>query len=244
MSTAVERFDERARQRFGAIGRTVVREDELLRHPVYTRVLHWSVAIFFVLALLSGFAIYSPWLYRWLSPPFGGGPTTRLLHPWFSLGFVVVFALQTLNWLDMMAWTADDRRWMRGLREYVTNAAKTEPEYVGFFNGGQKLYFWAIVASAVIFLISGIPMWFPKTFGRPAVAVGYVLHDIAALVMLAGFIVHIYEGTISQPGTFQSMVRGVVHRRWAMTLHPAWYRDVTGRATPDNRPPATKRVEP
>ena len=49
-------------------------------------------AIFFVLALLSGFAIYSPWLFRWLTPLFGGGPMTRLLHPWFSLGFVVAFA--------------------------------------------------------------------------------------------------------------------------------------------------------
>ena len=35
----------------------VVHRDELLRHPVYTRVLHWSVAICFVLALLSGLAI-------------------------------------------------------------------------------------------------------------------------------------------------------------------------------------------
>ena len=40
-------------------GNDPVRENELLRHPVYTRVVHWSSAIFFVLALLSGFAIYS-----------------------------------------------------------------------------------------------------------------------------------------------------------------------------------------
>jgi cytochrome b subunit of formate dehydrogenase len=81
MSTAGERFDEYARERFGAHGRTVVRDDELLRHATYTRVLHWSVAAFFITALLSGFAIYTPWLYRWLTPLFGGGPNTRLLHP-------------------------------------------------------------------------------------------------------------------------------------------------------------------
>jgi len=45
--TAVERFDEDARARFGAHGRTFVGENELLRHPVYTRFLHWSVAAFF-----------------------------------------------------------------------------------------------------------------------------------------------------------------------------------------------------
>jgi formate dehydrogenase subunit gamma len=229
MSTAVERFDESARSRFGAHARTVIRDDELLRHPAYTRFLHWSVAAFFILALLSGFAIYTPWLYRWLTPIFGGGPTTRLLHPWFSLGFVIVFSLQILNWLQPMSWTSDDNRWMRRLRKYVSNTDKLEPEYVDFFNAGQKAYFWTIVASAVIFLISGIPMWFPETFGRPAVAIGYVLHDLAAIVMLVGFIIHIYEGTGAQPGTFQSMVRGTVAKRWAWTHHPAWYRHATGR---------------
>jgi formate dehydrogenase subunit gamma len=229
VSGAVEPVDAAARRRVGAYGRTVVRENELLRHRVYTRVLHWSVAIFFILALLSGFAIYSPWLYRALTPLFGGGPMTRLLHPWFSIGFVVLFALQFLNWLAPMTWTAADRQWMRNIRTYVTNAEPLEPEYVDFFNGGQKLYFWAIVASALVFLISGFPLWFPQSFGRVVVAIAYVLHDIASLVMLVGFIIHVYEATGAQPGTFQSMTRGTVERRWAWTHHPAWYRRVTGR---------------
>ena len=226
---AIERFDERARQRVGAFGRTVVHGGELLRHPVYTRVLHWGVAIFFIPALLSGLAIYSPWLYRALTPLFGGGPMTRLLHPWFSLGFVVFFAFQFLNWLAPMTWTRDDRRWMKQFKSYVTNAEDVEPEYVDFFNAGQKLYFWAIVGSALVFLMSGIPMWFPAIFGRIVVAISYVLHDLAGLVMLVGFIVHVYEGTASQPGTFNAMTRGTVERRWAWTHHPAWYRRVTGR---------------
>jgi len=208
--------------------RTVVKEGELLRHPVHTRVLHWGVAIFFIPALLSGFAIYSPWAYRAITPLFGGGAMTRLLHPWFSLGFVLFFALQFLNWLRLMTWTENDRRWLRRIRVYVTNAVDHEPEYVDFFNGGQKLYFWAIVGSAVLFLLSGVPMWFPHTFGRITVDIGYVLHDIAALVMLGGFIVHIYESTAAIRGTFQSMTRGTVERRWARAHHPAWYRRVTG----------------
>lgn len=205
----------------------MVRQGELLRHPLHTRVLHWGVALFFIPALLSGFAIYSPWAYRAITPLFGGGPMTRLLHPWFSLGFVVFFTLQFFNWLRPMIWTDADRRWIHRIRAYVTNADQ-EPEYVDFFNGGQKLYFWAIVASAVLFLLSGIPMWFPHTFGRITVAVGYVLHDLAALVMLGGFIVHIYESTAAIRGTFRSMTRGTVERRWARAHHPAWYRRVTG----------------
>jgi formate dehydrogenase subunit gamma len=222
--------------------RTVVHDGELLRHPTYTRVLHWCVAIFFLLSLVSGFAIYSPWLFHPLTALFGGGPMTRLLHPWFSLAFVVVFALQILNWFGPMTWTAADRRWMGRLREYVSNTDAVEPEYVDFFNAGQKVYFWAIVASALVFFVSGIPMWFPRTFGATVVAIGYILHDVAALVMLLGFIVHVYEGTAAQPGTFQSMTRGTVEKRWAWTHHPAWYRRVTGRDPRADYEQARRRV--
>jgi formate dehydrogenase subunit gamma len=229
MSGSVERFDEKARREVGGWGRTTVRRGELLRHPVYTRFLHWSVAIFFVLSLLTGFAIYSPWLYRWLAPLFGGGPMTRLLHPWFGLLFDVAFFFQFLNWFTPMTWTKADSRWTRRIKEYVTNKEKVEAEDVGFFNGGQKLYFWAIAVSAVLFLVTGLLLWFDDTVPRWSVAVSYIVHDIAALVMLAGFVIHIYEGTAAQPGTFRSMIDGTVARAWAWTHHPAWYREVTGR---------------
>ncbi len=72
-------------------------------------------------------------------------------------------------------------------------------------------------------------MWFDNAVPRWLVAVSYVVHDIAALVMLAGFIVHIYEGTAAAPGTFQAMTNGTVTEEWAWTHHPAWYAEVTGR---------------
>jgi formate dehydrogenase subunit gamma len=59
--------------------------------------------------------------------------------------------------------------------------------------------------------------------------VSYVIHDLAALLLLAGFIIHVYEGTAHQPGTFRSMIEGTVTERWAWTHHPGWYRTVTGR---------------
>lgn len=229
MSSSVERFDDKARREFSRYGRTVVHRGELLRHPVYTRILHWSVALSFILSLLSGFAIYSPWLYRWLTPLFGGGPMTRFLHPWFSLLFTVLFLFQFVNWLAPMRWTGSDRRWMGRMRAYVSNQEKVETEDVGFFNGGQKLYFWLIVLSAVLFLITGLFLWFDDVVPRWLVAVSYVIHDLVGLVMLAGFIIHIYEGTAAQPGTFQSMTNGTVTEEWAWTHHPAWYADVTGR---------------
>lgn len=229
MSTTAKKFDERARGEFARLGTTRVHRGELLRHPVYTRFLHWSVAIFFILSLLTGFAIYTPWLFYWITPLFGGGPRTRFLHPWFGLLFEIFFLFQFINWFAPMAWVEADRRWMRRMRQYVTNEDPLEAEDVGFFNAGQKLYFWLIAVSWILFLITGLLMWFDDLVGRWIVAISYVIHDIAALLMLAGFIIHVYEGTAHQPGTFRSMMDGTVTERWAVTHHPKWYRAVTGR---------------
>jgi formate dehydrogenase subunit gamma len=243
MSATAKDLHDKPRGRFARVGTTRVYRGELLRHPVYTRFLHWSVAIFFVLSLLTGFAIYSPWLFHWIAPLFGGGPRTRALHPWFSLLFTVFFFFQFLNWMGPMAWNEADRRWTKRIRQYATNEERLEPEDVGFFNGGQKLYFWAIVVSAILFLITGLLMWFDHVVPRWVVAVSYVVHDLAALVMLAGFIIHVYEGTAQQPGTFRSMIDGTVTERWAWTHHPGWYRAVTGRDPRDDYERERQRQE-
>lgn len=241
MSSSVERFDQKARRKFSRFGQTVVHRGELLRHPVYTRVLHWTVAISFILSLLSGFAIYSPWLYRWLTPIFGGGTLTRALHPWFGLVFTVAFFFQFLNWFVPMRWTRADRIWVKGLKAYATNREALAPEATGFFNAGQKIYFWAIAGSAILFLVTGVLLWFDHVVPRGIVAVSYVLHDIGALIMLGGFIIHLYEGTAAQPGTFPSMTNGTVTKEWAWTHHPAWYAKVTGRNAREDYERAARR---
>jgi formate dehydrogenase subunit gamma len=230
MGTAVERFDDKAREAFESFGNTEVYSGELLRHPVYTRFLHWMVALFFFLALFSGFGIYLPWLFRWFTPIFGGGPLSREMHPWFGIGFCFFFGLQALNWLKPMRWIPADTKWMENLHNIAGGKEKLDPPDTGFFNAGQKVQFWEIVAGCIVYLITGIILWAgARTFGRTTVAVSYVLHDISALIMLGGIFIHIYLSTIGEPGTFQAMTRGAVSEAWAWTFHPAWYKEVTGR---------------
>jgi formate dehydrogenase subunit gamma len=229
-SGAIERFDDKARETFEHAGKTTVYRGELLRHPVYTRVLHWTVALFFFLALFTGFGIYMPWLFRWFTPIFGGGQLSRIMHPYFAVAFVFFFGLQALNWLQPMIWTAPDSAWMRNIKKIVSGEEKVDPPDTGFFNAGQKVQFWEIVIGCVAFLITGIILWAgARTFGRTPVAISYVVHDIFALIMLGGIFIHIYLSTIGEPGTFQSMIRGAVSEAWAWTFHPAWYKQVTGR---------------
>jgi formate dehydrogenase subunit gamma len=229
-SNAIDRFDDKARESFESVGHTIVYRGELLRHPVYTRVLHWTVALFFFLALFTGFALYLPWLFHWITPIFGGGQLTRTLHPYFGVAFVVFFGFQVLNWVGSMLWTADDSRWMRNIKKITTGEEKMDPPETGFFNAGQKLLFWEVVGGCILYIITGTIMWAgARTFGAIAVAISYVVHDIAAIVMLGGIFIHIYQSTIGEPGTFEAMIRGAVTEAWAWTFHPAWYKQVTGR---------------
>jgi formate dehydrogenase subunit gamma len=250
MATSADRFVHRSNP-IDRMGRTVVYTGELLRHPVYTRFLHWMVGIFFFLALLSGFGIYLPWIFRFFTPLFGGGATTRFLHPWFGLAFVFFFALQAINWLQVMTWTPDDSRWMKHIKQYVTRSDSVESPETGFFNAGQKMQFWEIVCGCIAYVITGVIMWLPEIFGRILVAISYVVHDISALVMLFGIFFHVYLSTFGEPGTIQAMTRGTVSEGWAWTHHPSWYKAVTGRDpaealeeakrrnTPPIRPPRT-----
>ena len=79
---------------------------------------------------------------------------------------------------------------------------------------------------------------------RTLTAISYVFHDVAALVMLGGFMIHVYQSTASEPGTFRSMIDGTVAEAWAWTHHPRWYREVTGRDPRRDYEQALKRQEP
>ncbi len=149
MATSANRFVASRTHFIDRMGRTVVYAGELLRHPVYTRFLHWMVGIFFFLALLSGFGIYLPWIFRFFTPLFGGGAMTRFLHPWFGLGFVIFFGLQALNWLLVMRWTPCDTRWMKRIKRLCPQRRqRSSLRMLDSLTPDKRLQFWEIVGGS------------------------------------------------------------------------------------------------
>jgi formate dehydrogenase subunit gamma len=59
-----------------------------------------------------------------------------------------------------------------------------------------------------------------------------MLHEIAALLTIGGFIVHLYMGLLLVPGSMTAMTEGWVSRAWARTHHRLWYIRVTGGDSP------------
>ena len=207
-----------------------VLRDTLLRYSAGIRTNHWLVALAFVLAALSGLAFFHPSLF-WLSALFGGGPWTRILHPFIGLFMALVFlALATSVWDDNRMRPAD-WQWLRQWRDVVNNQEERLPE-VGRYNGGQKLLFFVLVLCLLGLFLTGVLMWRTYfTFPVEVVRVAVVVHAICAVVLICAILVHIYAG-FSVRGSLHAMLRGTVTPGWAWKHHRAWFRQITHASHP------------
>jgi len=204
--------------------------DTLLRYSAGVRTNHWLNAICFVLAALSGLALFHPALF-WLSNLFGGGPWTRILHPFLGLAMLLLFLALSARVWDENRFAAGDWQWLRQWRDVVNNREERLPE-VGRYNGGQKLVFFVVVGCLVVLFVTGLPMWrsyftLPATIVRAAA----VLHAISALVLICTILVHIYAGFWVR-GSMHAMLRGTVTPGWAWKHHRTWLRQVTHASHP------------
>ena len=72
------------------------RRQAIQRYTANERSNHWIIAISFVLLALSGLALFHP-AFFWLTHLFGGGPWTRILHPFVGVFMFICFAVFALT---------------------------------------------------------------------------------------------------------------------------------------------------
>jgi formate dehydrogenase subunit gamma len=203
-------------------------DDDLIeRFKPVDRANHWLTAITFILAALSGLALFHP-AFFWLTNLFGGGTWTRILHPFIGVVLAVSFWFLAQRFYADNRITEADRQWVRHFRDVVANRDENVPE-VGRYTAGQKYLFWVMVWTVALLLASGIVLWqpwFAPWFSIGLARVAAVIHAFTAFALIAGIIVHIYAAFWVK-GTIQAMTRGTVTRAWAKYHHPGWYREVT-----------------
>jgi formate dehydrogenase subunit gamma len=201
--------------------------ERIVRYGTGTRINHWIVAISFVLLALSGLALFHPALF-WLTALFGGGPWTRILHPFIGCFMVAAFTVLGMKlWRDNML-QQRDWTWLRNIKDVVNNREENLPE-VGRYNGGQKLLFFTIVVCLACLLLTGIAIWrqyFSGYFSIGLVRLGALAHAFFGFVLICSIVVHIYAG-IWVKGSIRAMTRGWVTLGWAWKHHRAWFREVT-----------------
>lgn len=202
------------------------RADDLQRYDDRTRMNHWAIALLFFLAALSGLAFFHPALF-FLSNLFGGGPWTRILHPYFGVLMCVSFlGLFVRLWRENVLHDAD-KAWLDNAGEMLKGNKSALPP-VGKYNAGQKLVFWLMAGSLLVLLVTGLLFWHAWFPHWPILArrIGVLLHALAAVVLVLTVVVHVYAA-IWVKGTTRAMTRGTVSRRWARLNHPLWHDEMT-----------------
>ena len=211
----------------------------ILRYTSGQRTNHWLVAILFFMAALSGLALFHPALF-WLSTLFGGGPWTRILHPFMGVVMFVLFLGLVLRFWRANFFITNDRLWLKSVGRVIKNEEEGVPP-IGKYNPGQKLLFWTLLACMLVLLISGVVIWrayFSHYFDIGAIRVASLAHALAGFVLILSIIVHIYAGLWIK-GSVSAMLHGWVSRPWAKKHHELWYREVTRDEAP--KPPITKK---
>jgi formate dehydrogenase subunit gamma len=208
----------------------------IVRYNFHERLVHTVAGLSYVYLLLTGLAFWTPWLY-WIAIVLGGGYVSRLLHPVVGLVFTAAVAWMYVAWRGDMKTTVEDRAWRNAMLHYVRNEDAQVPP-AGRFNYGQKAFFWVMVGGGIALLVSGLLLWFITAVPWELRALRYaavLVHAVAALLTIAGFIVHVYMGVAVVPGGLSAILHGEVTEDWARTHHPLWAAREAG-AAGDGRP--------
>jgi formate dehydrogenase subunit gamma len=151
------------------------------------------------------------------------------LHNFTAPLFTVALVSLFLAFVKRNLWRAYDWQWVRRFGGFIGHA---EPPS-GFFNAGEKLWFWfGVTVLGLVMIGSGAVLLLP-VYNQPrdVLAIADIVHLSGALLFVGMAFGHIYMGTIGMRGAFRSMREGVVDETWAKEHHGYWYDDLkAGRA--------------
>jgi formate dehydrogenase subunit gamma len=200
------------------------------------RIVHWTVAISFLILALSGLTmlfgkyvllpVFGYTLFGWLSYAFKN--IHNFVGPVFTVSIIVFFIIYVRDNLPAVA----DIKWLTRLggvrgKEHVS---------AGRFNAGEKLWFWGgLVILGLILSASGfvLDMIMPGlAYTRGNMQIANVVHIVAAVLMAGMSIAHIYIGTIGMEGAYEAMRTGYVDDTWAREHHDLWYEDIKNGTVP------------
>ncbi|WP_410219539.1 formate dehydrogenase subunit gamma [Paracoccus sp. (in: a-proteobacteria)] len=205
------------------------------RYRGFIRGNHWLTAVALIVLALSGLALFDPSLY-FLTGLFGGGQTTRWLHPIVGVVLFFSFALMFIQLWRLNMPRPEDTTWVTKFGDVVKGNEDALPE-LGKYNPGQKFIFWAMSGLILVLIVTGVLIW-QQVVGHmvsvPVRRVAVLVHAISAVLILLVFILHVYAAIWTR-GTLRAMTRGTVTGGWAWRHHRKWLREIASR---DNKGPA------
>jgi formate dehydrogenase subunit gamma len=218
------------------------------RFTYFERAAHWSNAIAFCVLAISGLVmafgkfvllpVIGSSLFGWLT--YALKTAHNFAGPLFAVSLVVVFVTFVRDNFP----NAQDFRWVAkggGL------FGGEEPAS-GRFNAGEKIIFWGGVFVLGFFVVSSgltLDKLLPGlAYTRGDMQIAHMIHAVAAVLMIAMFLGHIYLGTLGMKDAYSAMKTGYVDEGWAKEHHALWYDDVRAGKVPAQRTPPAAGTAP
>jgi formate dehydrogenase subunit gamma len=194
--------------------------DKIAVTTVFERVAHWLLAISCLLLLFTGLGLlFQSWTL--FAVIFGGAQKLKVIHDVVAWVFAIAIPLALVSWgKDCLFLDEDDMKWLKRAGGYLERGAVHFN--MGKFNPGQKGAFVAIILFGILMVLTGLGLMFPDSVSRGLVQWAGALHVFGAMVMGVIVVVHIYLGTIGNPGSVPAILGGWVTREWANTHRPKW----------------------
>jgi len=207
-------------------------QHEVERYALATRWFHWVHAGMFMVLGITGLFLFLPWfsdasLWGW----------SRLVHRIAAIIFVVApLIFMLMNWSrswafvkEAFVWGKDDMEWLKAAPSYYFGGDSSKMPAQGHINSGQKLFWATTIVSALVFVVTGVIMWFFKGM-VPAGAFQWmvILHDIAFIAAGSFFLIHFALGVLHPKMTesMRSMTGGKVSAEYAKAHHGKWYNEI------------------
>ena len=198
----------------------------------YERFVHWLLAISCLLLCFTGMGMMYKEL-NFFGNIMGGLHNLKAGHNITGVVFGVALLLAIQMWWREAGVFVfpEDLDWFKTAGGYLWHVDKVAE--TGKYNPGQKMFFLTIALFGVLMLVTGFFMWFPAYFplGLELFRWAYTLHALGFFVIFAFFFVHLYLGTIGNPGTVQAMITGWVTRNWLKKQHPKWLKEMEHEGT-------------
>lgn len=193
------------------------------RFSDYERIVHWTLAIVFLFLAITGLILL---LGRPLLLPLFGKEVFSILasaskegHNLFGPLFLVSLIMMLISFARRNIYEKGDMTWLLRGGGLIGDGHASG----GFFNMGEKTWYWMVILIGLVIAISGLILVSPNFGqGRMIMGLSHVVHTIGALILMTVSIGHMYLGSIGSEGALEGMKTGYVDINWADAHHDSW----------------------
>ena len=212
-------------------GRTIT------RWSAFERVMHWYVAISFIILAITGLSLI---FGRTVLIPLLGkegfaawAALAKPVHDYLALPFAAGLVFILVMWFRHNMPKAYDLQWLKSMGGAIGDGHPP----AGFFNAGEKVFYWLVFFVGITMTVSGVFLLFPNLDTvRESMQFWHIIHLSTGLLIIGVALGHMYLGSVGTEGVLEGMVTGEVDEGFAKQHHSHWYEEVKGEAKPADAP--------